>query len=85
VNGREKPSTLRMARLSQGYRLTDVASKAGYPIGHLSEIERGLVGINVERLVTVAGVLRLTDEELGRAVREIASADRARKAGQPVV
>ncbi|WP_371602350.1 helix-turn-helix transcriptional regulator [Streptomyces sp. NBC_01220] len=73
MNDREKPSMLRLARLRQGYRLTDVARMAKYPISHLSGVERGLVGITMQRLVTVANVLKLTDEELGRVVRETGS------------
>ena len=85
MNGPERPSTLRMARLSQGYRLAEVEVRAGYPGNHLSEVERGRRSITAQRLSDVAGVLRLTDEELGRVVREIARADRARKSGQQTV
>lgn len=81
MNGREKPSTLRLARLSRGYRLADVAGKAGHAIGHLSEVERGRRSITAQGLAAVAGALKLTDEELGRVVREVAQADRARKSG----
>lgn len=70
MNSREKPSTLRMARLSRGYRLADVAERAGYTVSHLSGVERGKDSITLRRLVRVAGVLELTDEELGRVVRE---------------
>ena len=82
MNGREKPSTLRLARLSQGYRLVDVAARAGHPVGHLSEVERGRSSITAQGLAAVAGALKLTDEELGRVVREVAQADRARKSAR---
>ncbi len=41
VNG-TPPSPLRIARLEQGLRLTDVAERAGISVGYLSMIERGL-------------------------------------------
>jgi len=85
VNGHRAPSTLRRARLNQGYVLSDIERQTGYAHNHLSELERGKNTISVDRLADVAGALRLTDEELGRAVREIAQANLARKAGQPAV
>lgn len=48
---------LRRHRESGEWSLADIAGPAGISVAHLSEVERGLKDISVDRLVAVAGAL----------------------------
>ncbi|WP_182380032.1 helix-turn-helix transcriptional regulator [Nocardioides sp. WS12] len=57
---------LREQRVAAGWRLRDVAERAGVSIQYLSELERGLKDPSSELLAAIAGAL-------GSTVREVAS------------
>lgn len=57
---------LREQRLAAGWRLRDVAERAGVSTQYLSELERGLKDPSSELLAAVAGAL-------GSSVREVAT------------
>ena len=52
---------LRVIREAHGWSVRDVAERAGVDPGHLSKIERGLAGVSVETLASIATVLGLTE------------------------
>lgn len=57
-------SRLRLARLRQGLRLKDVASRSGFSVSFLSQVERGLANPSVGSLKRLADALGVSGASL---------------------
>lgn len=58
--------TLREERLDRGWRISDVAERAGIAPQYLSEIERGRKDPSSEVLGAISGALELSSSEVAR-------------------